>query len=352
MKIALGLIHYPIWDSANKIVATNVTNLDVHDIARACRVYGVERYYIIHPMQDQLMFVSRLLEHWRIGDGAKFNPMRRTALNMVHTAPSLENALQDWGGDPYVISTHARALNGVPQIGFRDLHDRICKARGLDLHGEPLPGMGEENITESGSSAGSAISSGISSGTQSTAGAALTGAARGFCSGGRSGLEKNANGRIFDGVGNALHSAVESVSVLNHMAAARAIDEAGPESPLTSHQEAAQKNMQRNVQSHAAKQAPKSAAKTVSGSGTPFAPAGVIKSIENFRGSSSSPRVDADDDERIFLCFGTGFGLTEETMRACDYLLEPIRGASSDDYRHLSVRSAVSICLDRLFGPW
>lgn len=187
MRIAVGLIHYPIYDRRRNVVATNVTNLDVHDIARASRVYGVERYYIIHPMQDQLMFVSRLLEHWRIGDGAKFNPMRRTALTMVHTAESVEAAVRDWGGDPYLVSTHARTLEGVPAIGFRDLRAKI------ESEGE---------------------------------------------------------------------------------------------------------------------------------------------------------------EEQLFLLFGTGFGLTEEVMRGCDYLLEPIRGASKDDYRHLSVRSAVSICLDRLFGSW
>ena len=260
MKIALGLIHYPILDSRKNIVATNVTNLDVHDIARACRVYGIERYYIIHPMQDQLMFVSRMLEHWRIGDGAKFNPMRRTALTMVHTAPSLENAINDWGGNPYVISTHARALDGVPSIGFRDLHDRICHARQIDHLGAPLspaPNLDKPRVM--------------------------------------SGLHKNSGGRVIDGLSTALHIPIESLSALNRIA------------PLASAKSSAESGIE------------------------PLA---------------------VDQEERIFLCFGTGFGLTEETMRACDYLLEPIRGASSDDYRHLSVRSAVSICLDRLFGPW
>jgi hypothetical protein len=187
MRVAVGLLHYPIYDQQRNVVATNITNLDIHDIARAARVYGIERYYIIHPMQEQLMFVSRILEHWRIGDGAKFNPMRKTALTMVHTAPSLAEALKDWGGEPNVVSTHARKLEGVPPITFRELRQNIA---------------------------------------------------------------------------------------------------------------------------------------------------------------------DAPKDEQLFLLFGTGFGLTEEVMRGCKYLLEPIRGASSDDYRHLSVRSAVSICLDRLFGPW
>jgi hypothetical protein len=57
-------------------------------------------------------------------------------------------------------------------------------------------------------------------------------------------------------------------------------------------------------------------------------------------------------DEACFLLFGTGFGMTDETMRSFDGVLESIRGAPPLDFRHLSVRSAVSICLDRLMGPW
>ena len=54
--------------------------------------------------------------------------------------------------------------------------------------------------------------------------------------------------------------------------------------------------------------------------------------------------------EPLFLLFGTGWGLENSVVRKADYLLEPIRGRSPDGFRHLSVRSAVSIILDRLFG--
>ncbi len=54
------------------------------------------------------------------------------------------------------------------------------------------------------------------------------------------------------------------------------------------------------------------------------------------------------DDRPYLLLFGTGWGLTEEIMDMSDYILEPIRGNTK--YNHLSVRSAVSIILDRLTG--
>lgn len=55
-----------------------------------------------------------------------------------------------------------------------------------------------------------------------------------------------------------------------------------------------------------------------------------------------------DAGETFCLVFGTGHGLHPEVMEAADHVLEPIHGPT--DYNHLSVRSAVSIYLDRILG--
>lgn len=46
--------------------------------------------------------------------------------------------------------------------------------------------------------------------------------------------------------------------------------------------------------------------------------------------------------------FGTGWGLTEEFIESCDYILKPVYGEGK--YNHLSVRAAAAIILDRLCG--
>jgi hypothetical protein len=61
-------------------------------------------------------------------------------------------------------------------------------------------------------------------------------------------------------------------------------------------------------------------------------------------------RIWHDRSRPTFILFGTGWGMTDEVLKQCDFVLDPIRGSSADDYRHLSVRSAVAICLDRLLG--
>ncbi len=184
--LAIGLLHYPMLDGKKDIVATNITNFDVHDIARAAQVFGVQKYFLIHPLREQLMFVERILDHWRVGQGSKYNPKRKTALGRVRSAETIAAAVLEWGAEkPLIIATHPRAVEGVKNYSFKELRSV--------LHEQKRP---------------------------------------------------------------------------------------------------------------------------------------------------------------VFLLFGTGFGMTDDFMRGCDGLLEGIRGAPPEDYRHLSVRSAVSICLDRLMGPW
>jgi hypothetical protein len=55
----------------------------------------------------------------------------------------------------------------------------------------------------------------------------------------------------------------------------------------------------------------------------------------------------AEASQPFLLLFGTGWGLTEEVMHNCNYILAPIEGSR---YNHLSVRSAAAIILDRLLG--
>lgn len=57
-----------------------------------------------------------------------------------------------------------------------------------------------------------------------------------------------------------------------------------------------------------------------------------------------------NEDKTFLLLFGTGWGICQEALDNCDYILQPIE--AKRDYNHLSVRSAVSIILDRLLGEY
>ncbi len=56
----------------------------------------------------------------------------------------------------------------------------------------------------------------------------------------------------------------------------------------------------------------------------------------------------ASDPRPFLLLFGTGWGLPPDIVRSCERTLLPINGPG--DYNHLSLRVAIGITLDRLFG--
>lgn len=59
-------------------------------------------------------------------------------------------------------------------------------------------------------------------------------------------------------------------------------------------------------------------------------------------------RQKADNKASHLLVFGTAWGLAEELIETCDFILDPINGKG--EYNHLSVRSAASIYLDRIIN--
>ena len=50
----------------------------------------------------------------------------------------------------------------------------------------------------------------------------------------------------------------------------------------------------------------------------------------------------------LLLLFGTGWGLSSKVVDRCEKMLMPIKGKG--DYNHLSLRVALGIILDRIFG--
>jgi len=69
----VALIHHPVLDKNGAVVTTAVTNMDVHDIARMARTFGVRRYYVCTPVPTLQRLVERIILHWEEGPGATYN---------------------------------------------------------------------------------------------------------------------------------------------------------------------------------------------------------------------------------------------------------------------------------------
>ena len=124
--MALALIHHPVVDKNGKTIAAAVTNLDLHDIARAAKTFGVEPFYVVTPLTDQQQLVTEIIDHWVTGVGARYNPDRREALALIRLQPSLQAALDElsarWDAKPQVVVTSAQmAASDLDWDGLRHL---------------------------------------------------------------------------------------------------------------------------------------------------------------------------------------------------------------------------------------
>lgn len=119
-NLYMALVHYPVVNKNGDVIASAVTNLDLHDISRAAKTYGVRRFYVVTPLEDQQTLVKKLVSHWVSGFGAQYNPKRRQALELVQIENSLDEVIdqiiKNSGQTPKIIVTSARRDTG--NIGF------------------------------------------------------------------------------------------------------------------------------------------------------------------------------------------------------------------------------------------
>ena len=72
------------------------------------------------------------------------------------------------------------------------------------------------------------------------------------------------------------------------------------------------------------------------------------KKYEQTISYSEMKKIMEKKEDVFLILMGTGWGMPEELVKSCDYVLEPILGHGT--YNHLSVRNASAIILDRLFS--
>ena len=130
MKLYVGLIHHPVIDKKGDTVTTSVTNLDIHDIARSCRTFGVSKYFIITPLILQHQLVDRILTHWRKEDSREYNPYRHEALGLVQLAHSIAQVKErirgeEDGPDSYPLSVVTGARLAQHDGGVGELQKKM-----------------------------------------------------------------------------------------------------------------------------------------------------------------------------------------------------------------------------------
>lgn len=114
-KTYLGLVHYPVYNKFKDKVTTSITNLDIHDIARSCKTFGIEKYFIINPLETQKKMLARVKDFWQSDIAIKYNLDRVNALELVQYAATIDDVIEfirnQEKEDPILITTTALQMN-------------------------------------------------------------------------------------------------------------------------------------------------------------------------------------------------------------------------------------------------
>jgi tRNA (guanine37-N1)-methyltransferase len=127
--VFFALLHHPVYDKNHQVVTTSVTNMDIHDIARSGRTYGIKGYFVVTPVKPLQKMALKIIDHWERGYGSEYNTTRKEALTLVRIADKLDDAVIDiereCGTKPVLVATTAKA--GPSRTSFAQVREMLQK---------------------------------------------------------------------------------------------------------------------------------------------------------------------------------------------------------------------------------
>jgi len=94
-NLYMALIHYPVSNKKGNTIASALTTIDMHDIARAAITFGVRGFYVVTPLMDQQVLAHEVIAHWTDGVGGVLNPFRKQALELIRVVSTFEDAVKE-----------------------------------------------------------------------------------------------------------------------------------------------------------------------------------------------------------------------------------------------------------------
>jgi tRNA (guanine37-N1)-methyltransferase len=125
--VYVALLHHPVYDKNRQVVTTAVTNMDIHDIARSGRTYGIKGFYVVTPVKALQKLALKIIDHWERGYGSQYNTTRKEALALARVKDTLDDVLidleQECGKKPQIVVTSARP--GGQRTSFAQMKDML-----------------------------------------------------------------------------------------------------------------------------------------------------------------------------------------------------------------------------------
>lgn len=98
-NLYVALVHHPVSNKKGSTIASALTTIDMHDIARASMTFGVRGFYVVTPLMDQQVLAHEVIEHWTDGIGGELNPFRKRALELIKVVSTFEDAIEEIKAD-------------------------------------------------------------------------------------------------------------------------------------------------------------------------------------------------------------------------------------------------------------
>ncbi len=128
----VALMHTDVLIGEEKRLGhSSVTSVDIHDIARSSKTYGVKEFFIVTPLLDQQKIVQKMLDFWKKGIGFEYNRCRYDAIQLVQLTASLQDVVKRIeeleGKKPLIVTTSAKVVDTEQMISFYD-QTRVWKS--------------------------------------------------------------------------------------------------------------------------------------------------------------------------------------------------------------------------------
>ncbi len=152
MRLYIGLLHYPVYNKNRQRIASAITTVDLHDLSRLARTYGVKRFFVINPLEDQQRLAERILRHWVSGFGATYNRNRKEAIELIGISPTLEASKEEIteleGESPLLMVTDASKRVEETSLTFSEAADIIGSEKVVFLIFGTAWGLDEEMMQQ------------------------------------------------------------------------------------------------------------------------------------------------------------------------------------------------------------
>ena len=131
--VYLALAHFPVYNKNRETIASALTTIDLHDLARVAATYSAAGFYVVTPLKDQRRLAEEMIGHWRFGRGAKYNPARAEALSLVSIAEDIEEArsFASARSGKDVLTVGTSAASGRRRRSFKELREMLSGDRPL-----------------------------------------------------------------------------------------------------------------------------------------------------------------------------------------------------------------------------